>query len=473
MRKYLFVFILLINTCYSFNLRVDYAVFRYSDSLNLMELYYSFPDNALSYKAAEDQFKANIIFTLNIHDGKNIIDSVQWEQEIFSDKSVSKYSTDLIGLKVILVPKGKFSVLFNGYATRENLISGIPLFYREYSLVSSKFDKNSLSISDLQIASVIESQSKSSGKWSKSFLKNSLYVVPNPGSDIIGDSLFLNCYYEIYNAKSKSPEGIDIVYTVLDAGKKEVFHYPKKKKTFSDAMVEFVSLPINALPTGVYYLQVDVIPADENKVQSVLKKFYVSNFSIPPQPVTEYYEDQQFEQSEFATLSEHGVQKHYDQIKQISNDYELGIWDKCTTLGAKQRFLFAFWAKRNTDTTKPYNLALEEFREKISYADKYYKYGLNDEGWRTPRGRVLLKYGHPTLIDRHSAKATQPAYEVWKFDEIQGGLEFVFIDLQNNGYFQLVHSNATGETRNENWLEQYIEKQDPNQNFEYNRNQFR
>jgi GWxTD domain-containing protein len=438
-----------------------------------MELYYSFPDNQLKYEALENYFSSQVLFNLNYSQNNKQLDSVFWEQEIISDKPVTNFNTNLIGLKVILVPQGSLFFDFTVYSTSKNKQNIIPIYTKSISVNSPNYDKQSVEVSSLQIASILEPESKKSFDWSQSFLKNSLYVVPNPGVDLVGDSLVLNCYFEIYNAKKSSPDGLDIVYTVLDAGKTEVFHYPRKKKSYADAMVEFISLPVDALPTGVYYLQVDVISSNSEKFKSELKKFYVTNFEIPPTPLTEFYESEQFELSEFSTLSDEGVDNHFAQIRPLASDYETGIWDNCTTLGAKRRFLFSFWVNRNPDTTKPYNLALEEFREKISYSNKYFKYGLNEEGWRTPRGRITIKYGHPNLVDRHESNGTIPAYEIWKYDILEGGSEFVFIDMKNNGYFHLVHSTIAGEIRNENWYEQYIEKQDPDQDFKYRKNNFR
>ncbi len=444
--------------------KVDLAVFKLNDSLNLCEIYYSFPDDCLSYKIDADKKKGMIGFAIGVIEKGKMIDSVQWLQEINIPDKDKDYVSVLVGIKAIPVPIGNLELKFVALDMNDrskSLITKIPFN-------SHRFGDEKLSVSDLQIAAIIENGEKPSQKWNESFKKNGLYVVPNPGCDIIGNEPKLYVYFEIYNAKKFAPEGLNITYVVEDAGHSEVFTLPRQRNSFSDAFVEYIAIPVEALATGVYYLIAEVRAVDDPEIViKKTKKIYVTNFELPPKPLTEFYENKEFEQSEFSTLSEEQVKTHFDQIKFILSDYELEVWDKCETNDARQRFLYTFWTSRNTDTTKPYNEALEEFRARVDYANKHFKYGLMKEGWRTPRGRIYLQYGEPTRIERFVQKGDQPAYEKWFYDELQGGVHFVFIDFRNNGYYQLVHSTAENEMYNDNWYEQYIERQDPGPNFEY------
>ncbi len=467
MKILIYISLFLISVAVAFAelpVKMDLAVFRMNDSLNICEIYYSFPDDCLSYKIDDEKKKGLIGFAIGVIENGKMIDSVQWIQEINIPDKDKDYVSVLVGIKTMLVPIGDLELKFVALDMNDRSKSML----RTVPFHSPEFDENSLSISDLQIAAIIEPEKKATQKWNKSFKKNGLYVVPNPGRDIVGKEPKLYVYFEIYNAKKDAPDGLNLTYIVRNAGQREVFTLPRKKKSFSDAFVEYIGIPVEALPTGVYYLTVEVSPSDASElVISKTKKIYVTNFEMPPKPVTEFYENKDFEQSEFATLSEEQVKTNFDQIKLILTDYETEVWEKCETNDAKKRFLFTFWASRNTDTTKPYNEALEEFRARVDYANKHFKYGLMKEGWRTPRGRVYLRYGEPTRIERFVQKGDQPAYEKWYYDEMQGGVHFVFIDFRNNGYYQLVHSTAEGEMYNDNWYEQYIERQDPGPNFEY------
>lgn len=46
-------------------------------------------------------------------------------------------------------------------------------------------------------------------------------------------------------------------------------------------------------------------------------------------------------------------------------------------------------------------------------------------------------------------------HEIWRYDNIQGGVIFVFVDIDGTENFVLVHSTALYEIRNENWYRQF------------------
>jgi hypothetical protein len=67
------------------------------------------------------------------------------------------------------------------------------------------------------------------------------------------------------------------------------------------------------------------------------------------------------------------------------------------------------------------------------------------------RGRVLLLYGEPEEIERFPSSNEARAYLIWHFFEIEGGVEFVFVDLKNSGDMELVHSTARNELQDPAW----------------------
>ena len=74
------------------------------------------------------------------------------------------------------------------------------------------------------------------------------------------------------------------------------------------------------------------------------------------------------------------------------------------------------------------------------------------EGWKTDRGRIYIVYGKSDDIERHPFESSTRAYEIWKYDNIQGGVIFVFVDLSNqSGDYTLVHSTARNELSDEDW----------------------
>ena len=86
----------------------------------------------------------------------------------------------------------------------------------------------------------------------------------------------------------------------------------------------------------------------------------------------------------------------------------------------------------------------------MQHANQQYK-GNFREGWRTDRGRVLLIYGRPDEIERFPFSNQNRSYEVWHFYQVQGGVDFIFVDKREMGDYELVHSTARGELYDPEW----------------------
>jgi hypothetical protein len=110
----------------------------------------------------------------------------------------------------------------------------------------------------------------------------------------------------------------------------------------------------------------------EKNNSSAIKKFYILNPEMPPETPTFFTENQLFEKSEFSTLSEERVQKEFEMIRTIASQYDVEVFEKCSNLEAKQRFLFRFWKSRDPDTTTLVNEALLKHKEKINYANAFF-----------------------------------------------------------------------------------------------------
>ena len=74
------------------------------------------------------------------------------------------------------------------------------------------------------------------------------------------------------------------------------------------------------------------------------------------------------------------------------------------------------------------------------------------EGWKSDRGRVFLMYGEPSEIERFPNQQNTKPYEIWHYNEIQGGVIFVFADLTGFSRYTLVHSTMRGEVSDQNWM---------------------
>jgi GWxTD domain-containing protein len=308
------------------------------------------------------------------------------------------------------------------------------------------------------MAGIAQTKSEKSKDWDQMFQKGDMYVIPNPPLEYSSENPNLKFYFETYNSQNKK---LQYQVSILDGAKREAF------KTFLPVWDEakdhgrILSVPLDFLPTGVYYLKLDLV---DNSIPPVKydeanKKFYFFNQFLAPQLTANFTEDQLFEMSEFATMNLDKANFEFRKARIIGGSVEINQWEKLKELQGKQRFLYRFWAMRDEDTTTILNEFKAEFDDRVEFANTYFSYGKNKDGWNTDRGRILLKYGNPTQIDRIPQSGTDRPYETWTYDEIQGGVVFNFVDVMGYGNFILVNSNALGEIKNQRWFQDYVQNQ--------------
>ena len=435
-------------------LEIDAAQFRNDDKTVKWEMYYSFPDTVLTYQLKNGKYIGELYFSVKISSATKVEDEKEWVASYSSDTLIRHHKQNLLGQKSFLLSEGQYKAVVSVMDVNDTSTKA----QTQFDIISKNFPMNRISISDIELAASIEKESESTASWNESFKKNSLYVVPNPSLEFIGEEPKINIYTEIYNSRSVSPAGFLVEYKIYDAAKRVVHYFPRKRNSDADGLVEFISFPAEILNSGVYFLQVKVsYPVVEPKdSSSSFKKFYILNPKMPVALAVPFMENMTFEQSEFATMTDEQVKKEFQQATCIATPDEIDLYDELSTTEAKQKFLFRFWQNRDNDSIPYLNEAREKFRKSIDYANTYFSYGSMREGWRTERGRVLLRYGPPTQRDYTAPNGENRPYETWFYGEIQGGITFNFVDSMGFGNFILVNSNAIGEARNDNWFNDYV-----------------
>jgi len=60
-------------------------------------------------------------------------------------------------------------------------------------------------------------------------------------------------------------------------------------------------------------------------------------------------------------------------------------------------------------------------------------------------------YGVPSEIERFPSDLENKPYQIWYYNEIEGGVKFYFVDKTGFGSYELVHSTARNELQDINW----------------------
>ncbi|UCH95670.1 MAG: GWxTD domain-containing protein, partial [Candidatus Aminicenantes bacterium] len=85
----------------------------------------------------------------------------------------------------------------------------------------------------------------------------------------------------------------------------------------------------------------------------------------------------------------------FEKARFIMTKQEIEIYKHLPDKAGKEQFIEEFWKKRDPNPETEENESREEFEERITYANKWFKEHSKDRGWDTQRGRILLQLGFP------------------------------------------------------------------------------
>ena len=437
------------------SLKIDGAQFKNDATTNIWEFYYSFPDTAVVYRPSpQSGYIGSLHMKLSVtSDVKGEIASKEWIADNKTEFPVKRFSRNLVGQQSFVLPHGQYTVHVAVYDEQDST----KISRRNYPLIVHAYDNLGIRLSDIELAGKISELPHDESRGG-TFVKHGMYIVPNPEHEYVGDSPSLSLYFEIYNAKTYSGDSLTIEYKVLDGAKREQFTVIEQKKIEKDIHIETAVIPIDVVPSGVYYIKVSVSsPSNPSDSNFQLKKFYVLNPDIPVELAQAYTEDELYQRSEFATFSLERVKEEFSKASVIATATETNLYNKLSELEAKRKFLFRFWNERDPDKSTPMNEKYEDFCASVKKANVFYSSIVFKEGWKSDPGRIMRKYGIPTQIDRHPQGGDTRPYEEWFYAGIQGGIYFQFVDIKGYGNFVQVNSTAIGESRNQNWMQQYVQ----------------
>ena len=322
-------------------------------------------------------------------------------------------------------------------------------------LIVPDFPDEELAISDVELAISINREYGGSR-----FHKNGYLVYPNP-QNIYGESLpRLSYYAELYNLPMQS--GVQGLYyvdvDVLDSEQKPLRSYERKIMPIAgQSMVEIGGFPVTTFNSGTYYLKLTLEDSTTGEKTSRFKKFFVWH----PSQIAEHaitVSDGSLKitfPTDYALLDESQLESALEDIQYLLTQVEKRQIKKLN-LDGKRAFLDKFWESRDPDLSTPENERRTEHYRRLAEANHVFGY-LDIPGWKTDRGRIWVLYGCPESEDSRPMEIDARAYRIWFFDQIEGGVEFVFVDRAGFGNFELVHSTKKGEIYNSNWYEMEVQ----------------
>ena len=176
-----------------------------------------------------------------------------------------------------------------------------------------------------------------------------------------------------------------------------------------------VTVPMDDFKVGTYQITVSVSELGGGKLASAERRFSV----------------------EWTGLSRHidgNIDDAIAQLEYVAKKRELSfIKEASNDVERYQRFR-SFWDKRDPTPGTVRNERMEEYYYRIASANR--NYGGTDDGWKSDRGFVLVRFGEPDYIRRKPHSFDFEPYEVWEYRQI--GRQFIFVDKTGFGDYELL-----------------------------------
>jgi GWxTD domain-containing protein len=436
-----------------FHLNLDHAQFLSSDNQCYLELYYSYPEDGPQYQKDENnEFVSAVYFTLNIFQDDSLWANKQWkiEKKIPDTTILSDSKKNLVDLIRYPIDGG------HTYSLR--------LYAKDYysgkvdsvktKLVGKNYVEDQVCMSDLLLAMSVQPFSQTSDP---KFRKRIYDIVPHPNLTFGTDLHELYYYFEIYNLVQDTPDSqYAVLWQIQDSTGQVVAENANNlewRQIAHESSREIGQIGVLGLDNGCYTLMCDVItPSGKLNQIANSKKFFIYKAAEQTPDVTRAT---LVEQPTFLEgFDEQQLDLEYDQMYALTTKDLRKIYSNLKTLKDKKTQVYNLWSMTASTIGMPIVAFRKKFLEMIKEADENYKSTFKP-GWKTDQGIVFLKYGPPSDIERHPSEAGTKPYEVWRYEHLQGGVIFVFIDRTGFNRYELIHSNMRGELSDPNW-QRYI-----------------
>ncbi len=417
------------------HINVDCARFRGSDDVSTqLEVYYAFPQRGLTLSADSAGFAGSADITLMVSLADSLIFGDRWLVPCrMTDTAAVPQGMSLVGNYTVQLSAGDYVVKLLA-RDRLNLHRADSVLFR-VPIRPYKTDRQV--ISDIEFAGSIHQGSRESP-----FYKNTLEVVPNIGG-IYHESQKCFYYAEAYNLLAGGDRDDFVLRTtVSDAVGKEIMSRERTKKRAGESSVIVDNIGVDKMRSGTYTLTLGILDSSHRIIASTGKKFYVysPSLGVDSSLLTSASE---LPIEAYLTMEETELDREFKWSGYEANDAEKRQFPQLKGLDAKRKFMSTFWRHRPAGHR-------EEYLARVAYTNNNFQM-LGREGYRTDRGRVYIVYGPPDDIERHPYETETRPYEVWQYNNIQGGVIFVFVLRNSGGDHELVHSTHRNEIRDDNW----------------------
>jgi GWxTD domain-containing protein len=273
--------------------------------------------------------------------------------------------------------------------------------------------------------------------------KGSIFLTAATRPVLTPSQASLYYYLELYPGEAASAS---LIARVLGSGDRELIAAPPLEMVVPAAGgVAHSGLNLGGLPPGAYRLEL-VVQLDAGEVRRQAE-FVMAGFETEVALARTATEPS----SRFAYLTEAQLDSVYAPLLHLMESDERGVYEDLSVEG-KRNYLEQFWAKRDPTPGTAANEMADEYYRLVAEADRRFREGGAGAtpGWRTDRGRILIRYGEPEFRLQEAVPEGQHPWEVWRYATGRG-YKYVFVDETGFGNWALVYTNNVREPTRSGW----------------------
>ncbi len=287
------------------------------------------------------------------------------------------------------------------------------------------------------------------------FSKNGYEIIPLVNNYFPKTSQSLKFYAEIYNSKEILGDADFLVSYYIAGYQNNIINnlISRKKQKTASVSVLMAELPIVEIPSGNYYLGIEV----RDKANNLLALNHVLFQRSKPFEKTLNIDELstiKIENTFVMNFTDKDTLADYiSSLYPISAQFEANVEEnqiQYRKLESMQQFFYYFWTSHSPKNPEQ---GWMDYKAEVDKVNSSFKC-LNKKGYETDRGRVYLQYGPPNEIYKRYSEPGAFPYEIWHYNTIANRTDGKFVFYAHNitsNDFELLHSNVSGEYQNENW----------------------
>jgi len=380
-----------------------FAYFNLSDSTrskSRLDVYWEFVNDILQFvKIDESQYRARYEIEANLLDEKgSLVDSHTIIDEIVTNDFSVTNSTVILnhGVFSLFAPPGN-------YKFRLELID---LDTQRHLLREKDFELKDFSHLNNQLSDILFFDARQTDAGQITYFPN----LAGNFKDSLATSL---AYYEIY--PHQELELLKVHTQIIDFNENVVYDSIQTVANNQQGIIQKeINLKAIVWQPGRYLIKICFI--DNPEEVAVDRHFFLNLNHLP--------------------FSLDNLENAYEPIKIIGDPKELHDFEKASP--AMKKALFdAFWKQRDPTPGTEKNEVKDEFYKRVEFCYRQFTvYSLNKMGWETERGKIYLKFGEPSLVQKYASHLHKPPTEIWYYRSINE--RFLFVDRSGVGDYKMI-----------------------------------